>query len=83
MAITVRRPAVTRRSQRVEHERDLVEGAIAMVSRGHARRISLVLSEGPTILAAAQASGRQWGVIVRAVWRSDGQRCDVVVEPIG
>ncbi len=74
---TNRRPALG-----VEHQRDLVDGAIAMVASGDARRVSLVLTHGAAILADAQASGRQWGVIVRGVWRGDGGGCDVVVEPI-
>ena len=75
--------AGSRPALRAEHQRDLVEGAIAIVASGDARRVSLVLSDGAAILAGAQASGRQWGVIVRASWRADGQGCDVVVEPIG
>jgi hypothetical protein len=69
--------------QRLEHELDLVEGAIVMVSNGDASRVSLVVSHGVLILPIAQASGRQWGVIVRAVWHPDGAGCDLVVEPIG
>ena len=69
--------------KRLEHELDLVEGAIAMVSHGDASRVSLVVANGALILPIAQASGRQWGVIVRAVWHPDGAGCDLIVEPIG
>jgi hypothetical protein len=69
--------------KRIEHELDLVEGAVAMVARGEARRVSLVVGHGALILPVAQASGRRSGVIVRAAWRTDNANCDLVVEPVG
>lgn len=79
---TACRVAAPARRNRVEHELDLVEGAIALVAGGGARRVSLVVPHGALILPTARAIGRQWGVIVRAVWRPGGARCDIVVEPI-
>ena len=67
---------------RLQHERDLVEAAIALVAGGGARRVSLVVQHGPLILTAAQASAVRWGVIVRAAWRSGEGACDLIVEPI-
>lgn len=70
------------RHNRFQHERDLVEAAIALVAGGGARRVSLLIQHGALILPGAQASAGRWGVIVRAVWRPDGAGCDLIVEPI-
>ena len=71
------------RHTRIEHELDLVRGAIAMVTAGEARRVSLVVRNGAVLLPTAQAEGRQHGVIVRAVWHAGRAECDLIVEPIG
>jgi hypothetical protein len=63
------------------HETDLVEGAIALVATGGARRASFVLLHGGAILPQARASAHQRGVHVRAAPRADGG-CDIIVEPI-
>lgn len=64
-----------------DHELQLVEAAIALVAAGGARRATLVLRHGEVVLAEAQAAARQWGVVVRALWRPDGG-WDIVVEPV-
>jgi len=71
------------RQRQIEHELDLVQGAIALVTRGDARRVSLVVHNGTAILPVAQAEGRRRGVIVRAAWHSGRADCDLIVEPIG
>ena len=71
-----------RRTQ-IEHEFDLVRGAIAMVTSGEARRVSLVVQNGSLLLPNAQAEGRRCGVIVRAAWHGGRAECDLIVEPIG
>ena len=80
---TASAPASVARAQRLEQEHalDLVESAIALIAAGGARRATLVLEHPELILPTAQDSGRRWGVVVRADWRSDGG-CDVVVEPV-
>jgi hypothetical protein len=74
--------AVPVRRNRYQHERDLVDGAIALVGGGGAPRVSLVIQHGAVILRGAQAIATRRGVIVRAVRRPGHSGCDVVVEPI-
>ena len=67
-----------------EHEFLLVRGAIDLVARGGARRVTLVAVRfAEAILPDAQALAREHGVIVRAMWRGDGTGSDIAVEPIG
>jgi hypothetical protein len=67
-----------------EHELHLVRGAIDLIASGGARRVTLVAMQvAEAILPAAQALAREQGVVVRAVWRQAGTRCDIAVEPIG
>jgi hypothetical protein len=74
-------PAALLRPDDLDHDLDLVESAIALVAGGGADRVALVVRDGELILPLAQASGRRSGVVVRAVWRTNGG-CDIVVEPI-
>lgn len=80
---TIPSPRATPARRRLAHEASLVDGAIDLVAGGEARRVSLVLRSGATLLPDAQARGRAYGVIVRGLWRADGSGCDLVVEPIG
>jgi hypothetical protein len=62
----------------------LLDGAIALIASGGARRVTLVaVQAAEALLPAAQALAREQGVIVRAIWRSGGAGCDIAVEPVG
>jgi hypothetical protein len=82
MAFTsARHPSARHLESRRDHEIDLVEGAIALVASGGARRASLVVQEGDAILAQARAAAIRHGVSVRAIVRPGGG-CDLIVEPM-
>ena len=66
---------------RRDHEIDLVESAIALVSSGGASRASLIVQEGEAILPYARAAASRHGVSVRSAGRPDGG-CDLIVEPM-
>ncbi len=67
-----------------EHEYLLVRGAIDLVARGGARRVTLVaVRSAEAILPDAQAVAGKQGVIVRGMWRGDGTGSDIALEPIG
>ncbi len=67
-----------------QHALDLVRSAIALAASGGARRVTLVQVESvERILAEAQVLAREYGVIVRPLWRPTRVGCDIAVEPVG
>jgi hypothetical protein len=67
--------------RRIDYEQDLVQGAIAMVSGGSSRRVTLAgLRFGEEILPVAIEAGRRSGVAVRPAWSLEDGRCDIIVE---
>lgn len=67
--------------RRIEYERDLVEGAIAMVAVGGSRRVTVAgIRFGEELLPEATSLGRGRGVVVRPLWSLGDGACDIVVE---
>lgn len=66
--------------ERVEHEFDLLESAVALVASGGASRVIVVLRDHEPILSRARFTAGQRGVILRETQRAGGG-WDIVVEP--
>lgn len=66
---------------RVEHERQLLASALALLASGEARRITLVgFANGERLLREAAPIARAAGVVVRALRGRAG--CDLALEPM-
>lgn len=73
----------TSEEETVDHELELVRGAIAVVASGGARRVTLVGMESVDhLLPGAQASAHGRGVTVRPLRREAGVGWDIAVEPL-
>jgi hypothetical protein len=67
--------------QRINHELDLVRGAIELVATGSSRRVTVSgLLFGEQLLERAQRLGAANGLEVHPLWKSGEQGCDIVVE---
>jgi hypothetical protein len=68
--------------ERVEHELDLLQSAIALVADGGASRVVVVRSDGEPIIPRGHFNPGHRAVILREAPRPDGTT-DIVVEPAG
>lgn len=64
----------------LEHELDLLEGAITLVASAGASRVIVLMGGGNGIPRTARSRARSRGVTLRAKRRADGYR-EIVVEP--
>jgi hypothetical protein len=68
----------------LEHERSLINAAIALLVSGGADRVTLTgLRFADRLLPTAVASARLQGVVIRPLWRPGATTCDITVEPCG
>jgi hypothetical protein len=68
----------------LDHELDLIRGAVAMVASGGAPRVRLAnLRFGEQLLEQARRMATAAGVSVVPVWTSDEGGVSLIVEPIG
>lgn len=81
MRATIRRGRAAARDT-LEHERCLIQAAIALLASGDAARVTMTgMRFGERILPTAEISARKKGVVIRPLWRPGGTRCDLAVEP--
>jgi hypothetical protein len=81
MRATIRRGSAAARGT-LEHERCLINAAIALLASGGAIRVTITgLRFGERILPTAEISARKKGVVLRPLWRPGGTICDIAVEP--
>jgi hypothetical protein len=80
MRATIRRGSAA--GGTLDHERCLINAAIALVASGGAIRVTMTgLRFGERILPTAEISARKQGVVIRPLWRPGGTICDIAVEP--
>ena len=68
---------------RLDHELDLVRGAIDLIVGGGASRVTLVgMTSAERLLPRAQSLSSEAGLAARAIWHPDGGGCDIAVERV-
>jgi hypothetical protein len=67
----------------LEHELNLVRGAIDLITSGGATRVTLIgLQSAERLLPRAQVLGHEQAVTVRAQWHDDRGGCDLAIEAL-